>query len=261
MRYQQLLEFQAEPDDVAPAGAVKPVAPPRTTKVYFHVTTKHRLKAIQERGIEPNHPRRWKTGFGKQLGDRGNIYLMSDFAAAVHWAYKQQWEHYKGKEPDKSPYIIICVREDPKTLEPDPHPENGLYGNTWFQKKGSITPEDILKVIPLTPALVKQTVGNGGKVTEAWGHHYSVGKCMKALADKGWHETTVPMEFANPEYPEFTIDLDIDSIGEGPFTVFRGTRKLGTMKVPPFAQHLGLKHGLIDTPAQHPNHAESDFGF
>lgn len=263
MRYRELLEDQAEMDAPAPTDAVaeKPVA---QTKVYFHVTTKQRLKSIQQNGIEPNHNRRWKTGFGKTLGDRGNIYLMSDFTAAVRWAHKQEWEHFNGKVPDPSPYIIICVREDPKTLEPDPHPENGLYGHSWFQKKGSIAPQDIMKVIPLTRALIKQVVNGGQAVMERTlsgvTSHYSPRKCIQALTNKGWLATSTPNMFKNPDYPEYSIDLDIHNPnGDGPFTVYRHNEKLGVVSTPPVAQHMGLKDKLTDRLLQEPDPDEWDF--
>jgi hypothetical protein len=251
MRYLQILEADAAPaapNEATPIAAAEPAAP---TKVYYHVTTKARLKSIQSVGIEPNHPRRWKTGTGRQLGHRGNIYLMSDFHAAVHWANKIQWERYNGKEPDPSPYVIICVRENPKMLKPDPHPENGLYGKSWFQKGGKIEPQDILKVIPLTHDLVQSVSGDdeAEPVTEdsvaGIGHHYSLRKCMHALKIRGWEPTTTPQEFQNPEYPEYSIDLDINSALGGPFSVFRGGKRLAVTKVPPIAQQMALKDRLF----------------
>jgi hypothetical protein len=177
----------------------KPAATPEpaATKAYYHVTTTRRLKSIKNNGIEPGHNRRWKTQFGVKLGQRGNIYLMSDFSAAVRWACKQEWEEYQGKPPTPSPYIIVCVRENPKNVEPDPHWENGLYGHSWFQKAGSVPPEDITKIIPLTPELKKQVVNMNTAtppVTEAavdgLRSPSSQRQRRRALDDKGWQKTT-----------------------------------------------------------------------
>ena len=268
MRYSELFEF----DDITPAPAAPPVETPAakpaaeklSTKVYFHVTTKHRLKSIEQNGIEPNHKRRWKTGFGRQLGERGNIYLISDFTAAVRWAYKQQWEHFGGKDPDPSPYIIICVRENPKALTVDPHPDNGVYGNTFFQKKGTIAPEDIMKVIPLTKNLIKQVIKLGesligGTSIRGITSNYSLRKCLKLLGDRGWYESTVPDMFINSSYPEYHIDLDIHSIGDGPFTVYKNNHRIAVTRDPPIAQQLGLKDRLTDKPL--PPAEESDWDF
>lgn len=230
--------------DAATATPTAPVEKP-ATKVFYHVTTKARMRSIQELGIKPNHNRRWKTGFGVQLGDRGKIYLMSDFTAAVRWAHKTQWEHFHGKTPAKSPYVIVCVREDPNNLEPDPHPENGLYGHTWFQKTGTIEPQNIMKVIPLTPALVKQIVNGGTAIQEAIGSHYNARDCHHALISKGWEETSAFGMYENPEYPEYAIEVNIHSPDGGPFTVYRGGHIISKMAVPPFAQQLGLKDRLI----------------
>jgi hypothetical protein len=272
MRYLELLqEFQDTESSSEATPKTAAVDPKVDTKVYYHVTTKARLKSIEASGIEPGRKRRWKTGTGRQLGERGKIYLMSDFHAAVHWANKLQWERYNGKEPDPSPYIIICVRENPKNLAPDPHPENGLYGKSWFEKDGKIDPENIMKIIPLTKELIQSVTESAEFVTEdaddpladfadlkpqvsaetpalpghTPGHHYSLRKCMMLLQQRGWTPTQTPNEFKNSEYPEYSIDLDIDSVQDGPFTVWRGNHKLGVTRIPPVAQHMALKDRLI----------------
>lgn len=249
MRYLELLEYEDAANAVVPPAQVEPEAEAapvvEATRLYYHVTTKHRLRSIEATGIEPNRKRRWKTGFGQQLGDRGKIYLMSDFTAAVRWAFKMQWEHYRGKTPEKSPYIIICVRENPDKVEPDPHPENGLYGHSWFQKSGRIAPKNILRVIPLTDTLIRQVTDGGTAVMERFMSLYDPARCLRALRDQGWTETTTPGMFQNSEYPEYSIDLDINNPQGGPFTVFRGDRKLAVVRKPPTAQSLGLKDRLI----------------
>ena len=253
--------MEANEPSMAPAEFPSSASPeeaepePATTKAYYHVTTTRRLKSIKQKGIEPGHNRRWKTQFGVKLGQRGNIYLMSDFSAAVRWACKQEWEEYQGKAPTPSPYIIVCVRENPKNLEPDPHWENGLYGKSWFMKAGSIPPEDITKIIPLTLELRKQVVNmNTAKppVTEGsltgLGSLYSLRKCQDALWDKGWEETSTEGTYSHPEYPEYSVDLDVHNPEGGPFTIFRGNRRLKVTRSLPFAQHLGLKDRLTDVP-------------
>jgi hypothetical protein len=134
-------------------------------------------------------------------------------------------------------------------LQPDPHPENGLYGHSWFQKTGSIDPQDIMKVIPLTPELIKQVVNGGTAVAEGLrgvASLYSAGKCIRMLAARGWHATTTPDMYQNDDYPEFSIDLNIHSVDpKGPFTVYRGRRKLMVTNEPPTPQQLGIKGRLI----------------
>lgn len=247
-----------EPSTAPIAPADEPAKPESAvTKAYYHVTTTRRLKSIKQKGIEPGHNRRWRTQFGVKLGQRGNIYLMSDFSSAIRWACKQEWEEYQGKPPVPSPYVIVCVRENPKNVEPDPHPENGLYGNSWFMKTGSIPPEDITHIIPLTLELRKQVVNMKqatppvmeGSLT-GLRSLYSLSKCEKALADKGWRETDTDYMYRNPEYPEYSVDLDINNPQGGPFTIFRGNRKLKVTRSLPFAQQLGLKDRLTDVPRE-----------
>lgn len=63
------------------------------------------------------------------------------------------------------------------------------------------------------------------------------------LLNRGWEPTTVPREYKHPDAPGYSIDLDMDysyNNGEGPFTVFRGSRKIGQFARPPYASHLNL---------------------
>ena len=130
--------------------------------LYFHVTTPRRVKKILQTGIEPNHNRRWNNLHGAKLGQRGFIYLISDFTAAVRWAANVQYKEGQS-DRDHTPIDIICVRNvDPASLEPDPNLQGQLdYRGTWFRMKGTIGPENIVRIIPLTPELIKQVV-NGG---------------------------------------------------------------------------------------------------
>ncbi len=133
-------------------------------KMFFHVTTPVRTKKILQSGIEPGHNRRWKGMYHRRpLGDRGYVYLISDFSSAVRWAAKVQWELSK-KDRDQ-PVDILCISNlDPASIEPDPNPEGQLsHGGTWFQMKGTIDRENVVWVVPLTPELIKQAV-NGGTV-------------------------------------------------------------------------------------------------
>lgn len=128
---------------------------------FFHVTTPRRVKLILQTGIEPNHHRRWKGLHGNKLGERGYIYLISDLTSAVRWAATLQSE--MGKD---SPFDIVCVQNvDSSKLEPDPNPFGKLhYPGKWFQMRGTVGPENIMRVLPLTPDLTQQVM-NGGVVT------------------------------------------------------------------------------------------------
>jgi hypothetical protein len=252
MRYLELLEYEDGTQVPTEPNAAVEAQPEGPTRDFFHVTTKHRLRSIEANGIVPNRNRRWKTAFGQALGERGKIYLMSDFTSAVRWAYKMQWEHFQGKKnaPSKSPYIILKVRENPAELEPDPHPENGLYGNSWFQKSGSIDPSNIVKVIPLTSDLTRQVATTGKAVLEGLTSTYSPARAMRELRAKGWEMTNTPQEYKNTEYPELSVDLDVNSPLGGPFTVFYRNRKIGVFRSLPTAQQLGMKYGLTMKPRE-----------
>jgi hypothetical protein len=111
-------------------------------------------------GLEPGHHRRWKSSFGATLGDRGYIYLISDFSQAVRWAAKQDYLYRADGKRTKT--IILVLRNVPtEGLEHDTNIEGQLAGNTWYRVKAIIPPKDIVRVIPLTPELTKQVVNNG----------------------------------------------------------------------------------------------------
>jgi hypothetical protein len=141
MRYSELVEDNESPND----------------RVFYHVTTDNRLKSIMATGLEPGRHRRWKNSLGATLGDRGVIYLISDFTQAVRLAARQDYYHRLEKKRAKT--IILRLRNVPtEGLEHDPHFEGQMAGNTWFKSPATIPPQDIVQVIPLTPELIKQAV-------------------------------------------------------------------------------------------------------
>lgn len=131
-----------------------------SNKTFFHVTTKARVNSIMQHGIvSQGHHRRWKNMFGSQLGKRGYVYLFSDYTAAVKWAAKMDYDlSEKGKR--KQQIVILCLRGLPEDrLEPDPNLEGQLHApGAWLQLEGTIPPESVARVIPLTPDMVKQVV-------------------------------------------------------------------------------------------------------
>jgi hypothetical protein len=128
---------------------------------FYHVTTDTRLKSIMTNGLEPGHRRRWKNVFGTKLvGDRGFIYLISNFTEAVRFAAKQDYEHRN--EGKRSKTVILVVHNVPtKSLERDPNIEGQLASHSWFRSNATIKPTDLVRVIPLTDALVKQVIDGG----------------------------------------------------------------------------------------------------
>jgi hypothetical protein len=123
----------------------------------YHVTTNNRLKQIMAQGLEPGHHRRWKNSWGARLGDRGFIYLISEFPRAVQFAAKQDYEHRASGKKVKS--IILALRNVPSEgLVHDDHIEGQLAGHTWYKSPATIPPQDIVQVIDLTPEMIKQLV-------------------------------------------------------------------------------------------------------
>ena len=144
MRYVELLED------------AMPEPPAMGEQWYFHVTTKPRLKSIVLHGIEPGHKRRWHNMHGGKLGDTKYVYIISDFKEAARWASKVQWQLGAGKE-----IIILCLKNVPGDIEPDPSLEGALsHRGTWFQVGGTIPPQCIMKIIPLTTDLTRTVIAS-----------------------------------------------------------------------------------------------------
>ena len=79
-------------------------------------------------------------------------------------------------------------------------------------------------------------------LTEGLFHSYSRKAAQRMLLDRGWVATTVPDEYRHPDAPGFSVDLEPDSYqGQGPFAVFRGSRKIDQLSYPPYASQLNLR--------------------
>lgn len=124
---------------------------------FFHVTTKNRVKSIMTTGLEPRRHRRWRNQLGGMLGERGFIYLISDFTEAVRFAARQDYQHRVNKS--KMETVILELQNVPtEGLVRDDHIEGQLAGHTWFKSPATIPPQDIVRVIPLTEDLSKQAI-------------------------------------------------------------------------------------------------------
>jgi hypothetical protein len=127
---------------------------------FYHVTTDSRLKSIMTTGLEPGHHRRWKNAFGAKLGERGYLYLISNFTASVKWAAKQDYEYRT--EGKKTKTVILVLHNIPTaSVDRDPNIEGQLRGHSWFRSTATVAPTDIVRVIPLTAELVQQVVKSG----------------------------------------------------------------------------------------------------
>ena len=147
MRYRELREFR----DVGQGHR------------FFHVTTKNRVKSIMATGLEPRRHRRWRNQLGGMLGERGFIYLISDFTEAVRFAARQDYQHRVNKS--KMETVILELQNVPSEgLVRDDHIEGQLAGHTWFKSPATIPPQDIVRVIPLTDQLRQQVIQGTAEV-------------------------------------------------------------------------------------------------
>jgi len=150
MRYCELLEAF---DDPMPGAG----------HTFYHVTTDSRLKSIMAGGLEPGHHRRWKNVFGSHLGDRGFVYLISDFPEALRFAAKQNY--YFEKDGKKTKTVILVLQNVPtEGLERDTNIEGQMAGHSWYRSPATLPATDIVRVIPLTPEMIENAVV--GAVTE-----------------------------------------------------------------------------------------------
>lgn len=126
---------------------------------YYHVTTQPRLNSIMHHGIQPGHKRRWKNKYGGKLGDTRYVYIVSDYKEAVRWASKVQWELGGGDRAKAPGIVILCLKNVPGEIEPDPSPEGQLsHQGTWYQVAATIPPQCIMKVVSLTIPLIRSLI-------------------------------------------------------------------------------------------------------
>lgn len=130
-----------------------------TGRYFYHVTTNNRVKSIMKHGLETGRHRRWHNAFGAALqGERGFVYLISDYTQAVRFAAKQSWDYRNSK---MEPVILQVTNVPAEALVKDEHIDGQLYyRNTWYKLKAPIPPEDIVRVIPFTPEMMKQVVND-----------------------------------------------------------------------------------------------------
>ena len=72
-------------------------------------------------------------------------------------------------------------------------------------------------------------------------------------------ETTTPHVYKNQEYPEISVDVNLNSHKGGPFEIFIGNRSIGVYRALPTAQQLGLRWGLTDKPKPEMGPAADDW--
>jgi hypothetical protein len=126
--------------------------------VYFHCTFASRVKSILQQGLVTGKRRTWSNMFNRRQGRQDVIYMMSDFTAAVRWAFEMEYQFER-------PTAIIMFSEDDDDVTPDPHIQAQLAGSgTWKMTQKSVPSNQILRVIPLTIDLKKE-VGQTGKAT------------------------------------------------------------------------------------------------
>jgi hypothetical protein len=118
--------------------------------VLFHVTAASRLPSIRRHGLKPGCKPQWTNAFGVPQGSRKLLYVMTDFAQAVRFAHRMQWE---GKEPA----VILAVDAAP-ALEADDHWENSAHGGCWWTTQERVPAAAVVREVALEPWLVRRVV-------------------------------------------------------------------------------------------------------
>ena len=112
----------------------------------YHVTFLLSLTGIREHGLTPGLDQVWRNRYDKQLGEKGKVYLFTDRAEAVKWAFKQEFDF-------KMPCVVLEIASDCKT-EPDP---NALMRHS-VQTAEAIDKECIVGMFFAWPAEVRAVV-------------------------------------------------------------------------------------------------------
>ena len=113
----------------------------------YHATTQSAAGDIQKNGITPQKVGVWTGAVGQDLRDKGAIYAWDNFDDAGRWAFKTGYD--TGQE------AVVIVLKDNGKWAADEHFQSNMGVGKGLKMKGSVPPEDILRVIPITPELTR----------------------------------------------------------------------------------------------------------
>lgn len=127
-------------------------------KELYHVTNTKSVSNIRAKGILPMQTSNWIKG---QKGERyggGYIYAMESPESAVRWAGKMDWEFNKAMGTGKIS-IVVFDPIDGEWEEDTADPMSQvLHNGRWLKSLGSVKPQQIKKIIPVTIDMTRAVV-------------------------------------------------------------------------------------------------------
>ena len=126
------------------------------TPFVYHVTKKEYVSKIMKEGLKPMQTSNWVTTGGDRHG-QGEIYVFEDEGDAVKWAFKMDWDLYKGSMDGN---IFILKIKNTGEWEPDnnsPLEKAGAFGE-WLKRFRAVPPEDIVSAETITHQMVQAVV-------------------------------------------------------------------------------------------------------
>jgi hypothetical protein len=151
------LQLERRLSDTQHIGAVKPAGS------LYHVTYTNKTDAIKKKGILPMQTSNWvKTHGGERYG-QGEIYAFTDYADAVRWAMKMDWEFNKSFGTGKIAIVKFKPEGEWDVDTNDPLSQAGSKGK-WVKSFSSVKPQNIESIQPLTPDVARGKFGAAKRV-------------------------------------------------------------------------------------------------
>ena len=125
----------------------------QSEEILYHVTHTDKVSKILKEGIKPLQTSNWVSGTGKRYGE-GEIFSLNNLKDAIRWGAKMDWEFNQIMGSGKISIIEFKKTNKWDIDESDPISQLGNEGQ-WLKQLGTVKPQNIIKVIPLTVDIIK----------------------------------------------------------------------------------------------------------
>jgi hypothetical protein len=125
----------------------------------YHATTDKNAAKIAKKGIVPLQPSNWVQAGSRERYGGGEIFAFDHPLDAMRWACRMDWE--LNKKMGSGKIVIVEFADDAQWVidDADPLSQAGRKGN-WLKRFGSVKPEQIVSITPLTQEHVKRVVAS-----------------------------------------------------------------------------------------------------
>ncbi len=136
--------------------------------VLYHVTTDKNARKIAKKGIIPLQPSNWVQAGSRERYGKGEIFAFDHQLDAMRWGCRMDWE--LNKKMGSGKVVIVSFVDDAEWEidDADPLSQAGRKGN-WLKRFGSVKPEQITLITPVTIEHVKRVVASNPAPSRFWG--------------------------------------------------------------------------------------------